>query len=210
MTDYTEDFDENLNKKDSLIVKPLGGQDTSENLLAIIAKGGSYNFTGSDATFDRIFSGLPISTTVPTRAGKTGEIILYKDTSNSDYRIYCYIDAAWKKIGDIDFLLTSDFTFTYFEAFATNYQAASNDWEDWNISALVGANTRFAEIMMVNTTATSRTMGVRKDGSALLRTVGIIGNARIIFTVEVSATGVIEIKTDDFNNSAFQVIGYWV
>lgn len=55
----------------------------------------------------KLFGGLPVLTAVPAYTGTDGEVVLYKATGSSDYRLYAYIDSAWKKIGDIDFLTTT-------------------------------------------------------------------------------------------------------
>jgi hypothetical protein len=51
----------------------------------------------------KFFGGLPVFESVPDYTGIDGELVLYKSTGSSDYRLYAYIDSAWKKIGDIDF-----------------------------------------------------------------------------------------------------------
>ena len=57
----------------------------------------------------KFYGGLPIFTAVPTYVGKDGEIVLYQNTGSSDYRLYAFLDGAWKKIGDVDFTTGSGY-----------------------------------------------------------------------------------------------------
>jgi hypothetical protein len=50
---------------------------------------------------DKIYGGFPIFTAVPTYVGRDGETVLY--FNGTDYRIYCYLNSGWQKVGDVDF-----------------------------------------------------------------------------------------------------------
>jgi hypothetical protein len=87
--------------------------------------------------------GLPIFTTVPTHTGIDGEFVLYKDTAGSDYRLYVYLDGAWKKVGDIDFLTTAGGLNNVVED--TTPQAGGDfDMNDFGLTDKGGAVRRYA------------------------------------------------------------------
>lgn len=52
--------------------------------------------------------GLPVFTEVPTHIGTYGELVLYY--SGTDYRLYCYLNGEWRKIGDVDFTTSAGVT----------------------------------------------------------------------------------------------------
>lgn len=53
----------------------------------------------------QIYGGIPKTTSVPTAAVQEGELKLYDD--GSSYRLYAYLNGAWRKLGDTDLGFTS-------------------------------------------------------------------------------------------------------
>ena len=102
MTDYSNNFDENLFRKDSLPNNPLGDS-TVEDDFNSMRNSGKDVISFSRADVQKLYASFPIFTAVPTRVGKNGEIVVYQDTASGDYRIYTYLNGAWRKVGDVDF-----------------------------------------------------------------------------------------------------------
>ena len=102
MTDYTSEHDDHLNEKSSLQNEPIANM-TVQQLLDILSHQGTFKLNVAELSTLKLNAPINTVTAVPTRVGLAGEVVLYKDTGNSDYRIYAYLDGAWKKVGDIDF-----------------------------------------------------------------------------------------------------------
>lgn len=98
-----------------------------------------------------------------------------------------------------------------------DYDVVSADtWEDWDISASVPVNARYAEILIINTLASfNLTIGVRERGSALARTWAwgqTTGSGIQAMTIKVSldVNRILQIRSSDNANPKFNVIGYWI
>ena len=96
----------------------------------------------------------------------------------------------------------------YKELFSSAHSPTSAaTWEDWDISAIIPATARCAEIMIVPKDTAAH--GCRKNGSALVRYIGAVTYGHpITMFCETDASRVIEIYSHGSTTSEFQVIGY--
>jgi len=95
-----------------------------------------------------------------------------------------------------------------------NHQVGQNDtWEDWDISGIIPAGAKSALIDIRCNFTLVKSMGVRKNGSALDRNFSIggttaVGSHAIVLT-EVDANRVIECYGTVSPHHTFSVLGYW-
>jgi len=105
-------------------------------------------------------------------------------------------------------------TFTELAGGEDKKPSTSATWEDWDLSAIIGAGAQAVEIAIDVADATDTAMlGVRKNGSALTRLItrdffGLRGYTTR--TVECDSNRIIEIYHSDTTQAiTFQVAGYW-
>ena len=93
-----------------------------------------------------------------------------------------------------------------------DHQATGADtWEDWDISALVPAGTIAAQISVRNASGTARVVGMRKNGSALTRSINLYNTGDRTWTTEVDANRVLEIYVATaVAGFYFNALGYWI
>lgn len=83
-------------------------------------------------------------------------------------------------------------------------------WQDWDMSAIIPAGARVAEISMEHDT--NSTMGVRANGSALTRSVAGVGGTtswRMTVQVLLDAGRIIEVWNPLAGAATYRVWGYW-
>lgn len=149
---------------------------------------------------------LPVFSSVPTYTGKEGEIILQSDTTNSYYRIYCYLNGAWRKAGDTNFA-TGAFTETFQQFTAVDNSA----WEDYSLAAYIPTNANAVEIVMYNGAGVDKIMGVRKNGGTASRYFTIPNGGYVTITTQIVSDRTIQIYTNSSNEllTPFYLMGYW-
>lgn len=81
-------------------------------------------------------------------------------------------------------------------------------FEDWDISGVVPAGTKFVEVHCRGST-TAGINGVRENGSALARVVTQLSNSSWEVQVKVDAARVIEIYQANVSRGRFDIVGYW-
>ena len=87
--------------------------------------------------------------------------------------------------------------------------AGDGAWVDWDLSGTLPVRTETAEIHIYKLSATD-SVGVRKDGSALAREQELLKFAILTVMVEVEATRIVEIQSDDVSDAdVFSLWGYW-
>ena len=88
--------------------------------------------------------------------------------------------------------------------------SADSTWEDWDLSAIIGAGALAVEIVIA-TASTEQARGVRKNGSALLRYMAAENDHKWLTAhCECDANRVIEIYGNtEGSTDSFKVIGYW-
>jgi len=95
----------------------------------------------------------------------------------------------------------------YHELYASTHQAGTDTWEDWDISAIVPAGARYAQVLCFN--AVKQVLGARKDGSAVERKYNTPAEAPLMLTCEIVA-GTIEILAAAHATAFFQIVGCWI
>jgi len=109
------------------------------------------------------------------------------------------------------FVNTKTGAYTELAGGQNHVNANFSTWQDWDLSAVVAAGTKFVEVVIKGVAAGGVSAGVRKNGSALSRLVSPTGtgNTSITMTVAVDASYIIETYNNDIANVHFDVIGYW-
>jgi len=99
-------------------------------------------------------------------------------------------------------------TFTELVGGEVHVVVGASTWEDWDLSAIIGAGAKSALVEIRQFYPGSR-VGVRKNGSALVRyRVGTVGTGVIL--TEVDANRIIELYVADLGNRGnFSILGYW-
>lgn len=95
----------------------------------------------------------------------------------------------------------------YQETLSAAHNAVAAGWRDWDISALIVSGTKAVDVLMI-VPAGAPVVGVREDGSAVVRQLGQVTSS-LIATVRVLSSGVIEIW-DDTGTTNFYIIGCYV
>jgi len=91
----------------------------------------------------------------------------------------------------------------------TGNPSANNTWEDWDLSAIIGAGAKVVEVRIAPRHDTQN-RGVRKNGSALSRWIGLAVDEDIIILCECDDNRVIEIYGNYSGTpDGFVVMGYW-
>ncbi len=118
----------------------------------------------------------------------------------------------------VDFMLLGYWTCgVYTEAFQPFKAGGAGSWLDHDLGTYGVTGSRVAEIVVTNSaTGSSRTVGVRTDGSALSRTIILHeaeagGVEAATFFVETGATAnaTIEVYTSNNGTVDFHLMGYW-
>lgn len=97
---------------------------------------------------------------------------------------------------------------------AATSPGVADAWEDWDISATVGAGVRLVFILLTNTTGVAQTAGVRTNGSGVARSFampnpGTNGSGIVLMVVETDAAGIIErFSGGAAANITFRVVGW--
>lgn len=96
---------------------------------------------------------------------------------------------------------------------AVSNPSSAATWEDWNISAYVPDGTKYVEILIIHVSTSQCTLGVRKNGSAITRSLlsqSIAGDSYHM-TTEPDANRVVERYVSGVSSRAkFTVVGYWI
>lgn len=88
--------------------------------------------------------------------------------------------------------------------------AGAGAWEDWDISAIVPAGSLSALIDIRNASGTSQLVGIRKNGSALVRALSLYNATSRTWLTEVDANRVVEIYVATSAAGVYyNVLGYW-
>ena len=92
---------------------------------------------------------------------------------------------------------------------SNTWGVADGVWYNWDLSGTLPEGTETAEIHVLKLVA-SDSVGVRADGSALAREQDILKAQVMTFLVEVEATRIVELQSDDVSDSdVFSLWGYW-
>lgn len=106
----------------------------------------------------------------------------------------------------------SGLTFTELAGGESHKVSADDTWEDWDLSAIIGAGA-VAALIGIAATDTANSGGARKNGSALSRKFSIRTTApnyiEAILLTEVDANRVIDIYSNQKLYAYFNVLGYW-
>lgn len=87
--------------------------------------------------------------------------------------------------------------------------AGDGAWIDWDLSATLPVGSVVAEIAINKLVATDN-VGLRKDGSALARTIPALKLEVVIMDCEVAASRIVEILSGDVSDlDTFSLVGYW-
>ena len=92
---------------------------------------------------------------------------------------------------------------------AGTYVVTANTWEDWDLSASCPAGAKYVEIMIGEDSGVARVCGIRKNGTAVDRTITAYANSLHTQTVELDANRVIERYSDSNAAVEFKPLGYW-
>ncbi len=99
----------------------------------------------------------------------------------------------------------------YIEAWPAAHNAGGDGaWENWDINAIIPANTIWVDILAQNTAAGTRFPGVRKNGSGLQRKAGIGIESSVTFRVQADGGEIIEIYASVAADIDFFVVGWLV
>ena len=90
---------------------------------------------------------------------------------------------------------------------AAHDPTANGVWEDWDLSAIIPAGSKGAQIVGI---AWNQTIGARKKGSGLDRKFNPGPGVSFLFLTEVDANRKVEIYSSGAADTAFRVIGYWI
>lgn len=82
-------------------------------------------------------------------------------------------------------------------------------WEDWDLSAIVPAGTKYVEVLLGEDSNVHRVMGIRKNGTTISRWLTMIAYNQLSLTVEADANRIVERYCDSAAAGYFQIIGYW-
>lgn len=88
-------------------------------------------------------------------------------------------------------------------------QAAT--WEDWGLPAIIPAGAVAALIDVEHLSTTAHTLGVRKNGTALVRSTAMQNKQHRVMLTEVDANRVVEVYASQIDAvvAKFSVLGYW-
>lgn len=90
---------------------------------------------------------------------------------------------------------------------------AQATWQDWDLSSIVPAGTKFVQIRIVPETSTVVAVGVRKNGSADVRTINSPADTgdSVFQVVECDDNKVIEcyVNSAGYKSYGFYLTGYW-
>ena len=91
------------------------------------------------------------------------------------------------------------------------YATANNAWEDLDLSGSLPAGAVSALMLMKNyNTTLIKTMGLRQNGSGSSRYWGItFSEGGIVMQVQLDANRIVEIRSSEFGNCPFYLVGYW-
>lgn len=120
-------------------------------------------------------------------------------------------DKIWKGTGadptEID-VPAAGVTFTELAGGENKQATGAGAWEDWDISAIIGAGA-VAALIQIRGSTTAGVNGCRKNGSALVRRPKQLNNATVCVLTECDASRIIEIYQANTARGAFDVLGYW-
>ena len=103
----------------------------------------------------------------------------------------------------------------FVELIGTEAHATTTDnWEDWDISGIVPAGTKYVLVLMFILDNAARTFGARKNGSGLERKITVnmgLGLVEaMVWPTECDSNRVIEIIDASATNPVdFGILGYW-
>ena len=104
---------------------------------------------------------------------------------------------------------------TFTELVGNNNHAnpTASTWEDWDVSALVPSGGRSVLVLVAPTAYSdlAETVGVRKNGSALARTISVnpIHAHPFTWLTECDTNRIIETYASDIGRWFFNIVGYW-
>jgi hypothetical protein len=108
----------------------------------------------------------------------------------------------------VDPVYAAGLTFTELAGFEAKKPSVAGVWEDWDLSAIIGAGAKLVQIDMLASGGT--TFGARKNGSALVRSRNVVAGESLHWLVECDANRVIELY---YGNLAYlggtNIMGYW-
>ncbi len=84
--------------------------------------------------------------------------------------------------------------------------SGTSAWEDWDISAIVPADTKYVEVVIK--AGAAHTAGVRENGTSNDRTVSNGGGGLAFRTCKCDSNRIIEIYTT-YASTYFYITGYW-
>lgn len=136
----------------------------------------------------------------------TSGVLSYKDGSGNVHPLYT---------GGEEALPSEGTAIVYYELDGSASTTAAGEggsdgaWVDWDLSAIIPAGSTTVEIAIKKLTATDD-VGVRENGSALVREFNVLKLSYFTLTVKTSGSWIIEIMSDDVSDGdVFSVIGYW-
>ena len=103
----------------------------------------------------------------------------------------------------------------YTEASGVGQNSANATWQDLNISSVVPAGAEAAEFYIENAdTGAARVCGIRANGSSANRyfdvsSPGADGRSGYTATVALDSDRILEIYSEDYADTYFQLLGYW-
>jgi len=101
-------------------------------------------------------------------------------------------------------------TFTELVGGENHTAPAGSGWQDWDISAIIPAGSKYAAIKVLNTGGSGRSAGARKNASALDRSWVFAAGKDFLFITEVDSARVIELKEDSASlYNQYSVMVYW-
>lgn len=101
-------------------------------------------------------------------------------------------------------------TFTELAGGEDKAVAVIDTWEDWDLSAIIGAGSKVVLLEIENWNTTTDLMsGARKKGSALVRIDNERRSSHRVLPTECDADRVIQIYAESDTAIVFCVAGYW-
>lgn len=104
-------------------------------------------------------------------------------------------------------------TYVGIEPPAFDNPSVANTWEDWDLSALIPAGAKYVDILSRTNTSSIHTVGVRKNGSSIVRSLATDSYDGIPYPwlTELDENRVVERYVSGASNrSRFTVLGYWI
>ena len=132
-----------------------------------------------------------------------------------------YADQAGKVVAvnaeedALEFITPSGGGLTYVEIAPPAWSSPSvaNTWENWDLSALIPADAKYADIFARYKATSASNFGVRKNGSAIVRYLLPVAVSGIVYPylTELDAGRIVERYVGGISTRAdFTVIGYWI